>query len=66
VHRLLVVKPIESVTKNEWFAFLLFNHFGPHLHHLFVFAIIFGKSFQIPFANSQRYWNMIVRSIFKI
>jgi hypothetical protein len=28
--------------------------------------ILFGKSFQNHFANSQRYMNMFARSIFKI
>jgi hypothetical protein len=28
--------------------------------------ILFGKSLQNPFANSQRYMNKIARSIFKI
>jgi hypothetical protein len=28
--------------------------------------ILFGKSFQSPFANNQRYMNKIARSIFKI
>jgi hypothetical protein len=53
-------------------------HFGPHfeillfniLDHIcttcFVFANLFGRSFQSLFANSQRYRNNIARSLFKI
>jgi hypothetical protein len=59
VHRLLGVKPIESLTKYEWIAFLLFNI----LDHI---CNSFGKSFQSLFANSQRYMNKIARSIFEI
>jgi hypothetical protein len=33
------------------------------LHHKFVFANSFGKSFQSPFVNSQRYMNKIARVV---
>jgi hypothetical protein len=59
VHRLLGVKPIESLTKYECIAFLLFNI----LDHI---CNSFGKTFQSLFANSQRYMNKIARSIFEI
>jgi methyltransferase-like protein len=42
VHRLLGVKPIESITKNksEWIAFLLFNILDHICTTCFVFANI--------------------------
>jgi hypothetical protein len=43
-----------------WLSFIW--HFGSHLHHLVLFLEIFSKTF----ANSQRYSNMIARSIFRI
>jgi hypothetical protein len=52
VHRLLGVKPIEIITKNEWFAFLLFNILD-HICTTCLFLQIFWKknstsnSFQI-------------------
>jgi hypothetical protein len=45
---------------------LLFNILDHACTTCFVFANSFGKSFQNLFANSQRYMNMIVGSIFKI
>jgi hypothetical protein len=67
VHRLHGVKPIESITKNksEWIAFLLFNI----LDHICTTCFVFANLLEIyskTFANSQRYWNMIARSIFRI
>jgi hypothetical protein len=53
VHRLLGIKPIKDfqhINKSEWFGFLLFKSFGPHLHHKFVFANIleiYSKLLQI-------------------
>ena len=47
-------------------CFLLFNILDHICTTCFVFANLFGKSFSNYFANSQRYMNMIVRSIFKI
>jgi hypothetical protein len=46
--------------------FLLFNILDLISTTCFVFANLFGKSFQNLFANSQRYMNKIARSIFKI
>jgi methyltransferase-like protein len=67
VHRLLRVKPIESITKNksEWVAFLLFNI----LDHICTTSFVFANLLEIyskTFANSQRYRRMIARSIFRI
>jgi hypothetical protein len=47
-------------------CFLLFNIFDHICTTCFVFANLFGKSFQSLFANSQRYRNNIARSIFMI
>jgi hypothetical protein len=47
VHRLLGVKPIESLTKYEWIAFSFIYHFGPHLHHMFVFANLLENLFNL-------------------
>jgi hypothetical protein len=60
------LKDFIHMSKNKRDCFLLFNIFGPHLHHLLVFCKSFGKIFSKSFANSQRYRNMISRSIFKI
>jgi methyltransferase-like protein len=67
VHRLLEVKPIESITKNksEWIAFLLLNI----LDHICTTSFVFANILEIyskTFANSQRFRNMIARSIFRI
>jgi hypothetical protein len=47
-HRLLGVKPIESISKNksEWIGFLLFNILDHICTTSFVFANIFWKSIQ--------------------
>jgi methyltransferase-like protein len=60
VHRLLRVKPIESITKNksEWVAFLLFNI----LDHICTTSFVFANLLEIyskTFVSSQRYRNMI-------
>jgi hypothetical protein len=47
-------------------CFLSFNILDHACTTCFVFANSFGKCFQSPFVNSQRYMNKIVRSIFKI
>jgi hypothetical protein len=65
VHRLLGVKPIESMTKNAWIAFL-FITFWTTFAPLVYFCKPFGKVLLKSFANSQRYKNVISRSIFKI
>jgi hypothetical protein len=67
VHRLLRVKPIESITKNksEWIDFILFNiwtTFAPQVLFLQMFLEIYSKTF----VSSQRYGNMIASSIFRI
>jgi hypothetical protein len=46
VHRLLGVKPIESITKCVWIAFLLFNNLD-HICTTCLFLQIFWKKFQI-------------------
>jgi hypothetical protein len=46
VHRLLGVKPIESITKNAWIAFL-FIAFWTTFAPLVCFCKSFEKSFQI-------------------
>jgi hypothetical protein len=45
VHRLLRIKPMKGFMHMNG---LLFSYltFGPHLHHLFVFANLLEKSFQ--------------------
>jgi hypothetical protein len=63
VHGLLEIKPIDNLTRYEWIAFLFFNILDHICTTCFIFANPFGKSFQILFGNSQRYMNMIVRSI---
>jgi hypothetical protein len=35
------------MSKSECDCFSPIKHFGPHLHHLFVFAKLLEKSFQI-------------------
>jgi hypothetical protein len=67
VHKLHGVKPIESITKNksECIAFLLFNILD-HICTTCLFLQIFWKIFSNSFANSQRYKNVIARSIFRI
>jgi lipoprotein signal peptidase len=68
VHRLLGFKPIkdfQDVNKSEWFGFLLFNI----LDHICTIGFVFANILEIyskTFANSQRYRNMIARSIFRI
>jgi hypothetical protein len=68
VHRLLGIKPIKDfqhMNKSEWFGFLLFNI----LNHICTMGFVFANLLEIYskfFANSQRYRNMIVRSIFEI
>jgi hypothetical protein len=50
VHRLLRIKPLKDfihMSKSECDCFSSIKHFGPHLHHLFVFANLLEKSFQI-------------------
>jgi hypothetical protein len=46
-------------------AFFLFKILDHACTICFVFANSFGKSFQNPFANSQRYMSKIARSIFQ-
>jgi hypothetical protein len=63
VHRLLGMKPMKDIkhmNKSEWFSF--WTTFAPQV----LFLQIFWKSIQKTFANSQRYRNMIARSIFRI
>jgi hypothetical protein len=66
VQRLLGIKPIFTYTRYAWIAFFLFIILDHACTTCFVFANSFEKSFQSPFANSQRYMNKIARSIFKI
>jgi hypothetical protein len=68
VHRLLGMKPMKDfkhMNKSEWIAFLLFNI----LDHICTTSFVFANPLEIylkTFANSQRYRNMIARSIFRI
>jgi hypothetical protein len=55
VHRLLGIKPIESITKNEWFAFLLFNI----LDHICTTCLFF----QIFLENLFKFLLQIVKGI---
>jgi hypothetical protein len=51
------------MNKSEWFGFLLFNI----LDHICTTGFVFANLLEIyskAFANSQRYKNMIARSIF--
>jgi hypothetical protein len=67
VHRLLGVKLIESITKYEWIAFLLFNILDHICTTCLVLQIFLKILFKNKlFSNSQRYKNMIARSIFQI
>jgi hypothetical protein len=67
VHRLLGVKLIESITKYEWIAFLLFNILDHICTTCLVLQIFLKILFKNKlFSNSQRYNNMIARSIFQI
>jgi hypothetical protein len=64
VHRLLGIKLVESITKNnsEWIGFLLFNI----LDHICTTDFVFANLLEIylkTFVNSQRHRNMIARSI---
>jgi hypothetical protein len=53
------------MNKSEWIAFLLFNILD-HIGTTCLFLQLFCKeSFQRSFANSQRYKNMISRSILR-
>jgi hypothetical protein len=67
VHRLLGVKPIESITKNksEWIVFLLFNILD-HICTTVLFLQTFLEIYSKTFVSSQRYDSMIASSIFRI
>jgi hypothetical protein len=68
VHSLLRIEPMKDFThmsKNEWISFLLLT-FWTIITPLVCFANILEKIFSKSFANSQRYRNMIARSISKI
>jgi hypothetical protein len=60
------LKDYVHMSKNKRVCFLLFNILDHILHHLLGFANLLEKSFQKSFAHSQRYKNIISRSIFKI
>jgi hypothetical protein len=68
VHRLLGMKPMKDfkhMNKSEQFGFILFNI----LDHICTTSFVFANLLEIyskTFANSQRYTNMIARSIFRI
>jgi hypothetical protein len=68
VHRLLRISPMKAfqhMNKSEWFGFLLFDI----LDHICTIGFVFVNLLEIyskTFANSQRYRNMIARSIFRI
>jgi hypothetical protein len=63
---LLRIKPINNFIRYEWIAFFYLTFWTTLAPLVLVLQILFGKSFQDPFANSQRYMNKIARSIFKI
>jgi hypothetical protein len=63
---LLGIKPIYSFTRYAWIAFLYLTFWTTLAPLVLFLQILFGKSFQNTFANSQRYMNNIVISIFKI
>jgi hypothetical protein len=63
---LLGIKPIYNFTRYAWIAFFYLTFWTTLAPLVLFLQIIFGKSFQNPFANSQRYMNNIARSIFKI
>ena len=48
---LLGIKPIDNLTRYEWIAFLLFNILDHDCTTCFVFANLFGKSFQSLFSQ---------------
>jgi hypothetical protein len=57
VQRLLGIKPIYIFIRYAWIAFFLLI-FWTMLAPLVLFLqMLFGNSFQSPFANSQRYIN---------
>jgi hypothetical protein len=68
VHRLHRIKPMKDfkhMNKSEWIAFLLFNI----LDHICTTSFVFANPLEIyskTFANSQKYRNMIAKSIFRI
>jgi hypothetical protein len=55
-----------NFTRYEWIAFFYLTFWTTLAPLVLFLQILFGKSFQKPFANSQRYMNKIARSIFKI
>jgi hypothetical protein len=59
------MKPTIISTRYAWMAFFLFKILDHACTTCFVLQH-FGNSFQSFFANSQRYMNKILRSIFKI
>jgi hypothetical protein len=64
VHRLLGIKPMKDfkhMNKREWIVFLLLIFWTTS----FVFANLL-EIYSKTFASSQRYRNMIARSIFRI
>jgi hypothetical protein len=59
------MKDFKHMNKSEWFGFLLFNI----LDHICTIGFVFANHLEIyskTFVNSQRYRNMIARSIFEI
>jgi hypothetical protein len=65
VQRLLGMKPIIISTRYAWMAFFLFKILDHACTTCFVLQC-FGKKISKSFANSQRYMNKILGSIFKI
>jgi hypothetical protein len=60
------LKDYVHMSKNKRDCFILFNILDHILHNLLGFANLLEKSFPKSFAHSQRYNNIISRSIFNI
>jgi hypothetical protein len=59
------MKDSKHMNKSGWIVFLLFNI----LDHIYTTSFVFANLLEIyskTFANTQRYRNMIARSIFRI
>jgi hypothetical protein len=68
VHRLIRIKPMKDfkhMNTSEWFGFLLFNILDRICTTGFDFANLL-EIYSKTFASTQRYRNMIARSIFMI
>jgi hypothetical protein len=66
VQRLLGIKPIYIFIRYAWIAFFILTFWTTHAPLVLFFVNVLEILFQSLFANSQRYINKILRSIFKI